>query len=538
MRISNDPRFKKWFDFLLSKSLAERMNIRHFSIVIPHYEKRDTLEKVLDELRIQINPEDEIIIVDDHSPNGVPDCECPNIKIIQPEKRVPHIYRLNTLRNTGIKYAKNDTIIILDPDCIPNPHFMKWARRIRDSAVLFAGLIDFVRKDGSILSDPRGKNRRSRWVDLVDISSGMVWGGCMMFNKSRTKLIGWFDTSYDEHWGAEDHDFGARCFHSGMRIRYEPRLAVVHQYHEKNPAKIRQEQQNKRNLALWKGKLRVYSTALNVVTPYVPAVSVNIVTMLRPYFIEQCVRSIFRSRIPLRLYLVNQGDNSKKQADAIKWWKSRWAVKYIYNEEMEPLTKVRNEILLDAKKNKMKYHITLDDDTTVIPRSIETLVRVAEENPEYNAIAGYIFELPPQKRMLGGYIDHMNHIYYDLPQITNWDVTEVEYLSTGFTLIRLNSLVLFDEDYEFGWDDWDWSLMMRQKGLKLGVCGKAGVTHRILFTPKGMKKRNDSPEYRAIRFNGERRSQMDKIFKSKWGHLPSAPKLWSGAVLEKLSGNE
>jgi len=354
----------------------------------------------------------------------------------------------------------------------------------------------------------------------------------MMFSKSRTKLVGWFDTEYDGEWGAEDHDFGTRCFHSGMRIRYEPRLSVVHQYHPKTPAKIRQEGY-KRNLNLWVRKRAAYAKSFNVVTPYNPAVSVNIVTMMRPYYLDQCIRSIFRTRMPLKLYIVNQGDSSKEQMDEINWWKTRWAVNYEYNEEIEPLPKVRNKILLDAKRSNMKYHVVLDDDAIVLRGGIETLVRVAEENPDYDAISGYIFELPPKERMLGGYIGPESKVHYDLPRIKR-DITEVEYLSTGFTLIRLSSLTLFDEAYEYGWDDWDWSLTMRQNELKLGVCGNAGITHRVLFTPTGLKRREDPPEYKAVRYDRERTSRMDAVFLDKWGYIPVAPKLWTGKILEEL----
>ena len=94
--------------------------INQISLLVPHYQKQRTLPLVLDRLTLQISPKDEIIIIDDHSPDGVPDCDCPRVRIIQPPKKEPHRWRLNTLRNFGIKAAKNDAILFLDPDCLPD----------------------------------------------------------------------------------------------------------------------------------------------------------------------------------------------------------------------------------------------------------------------------------------------------------------------------------------------------------------------------------------------------------------------------------
>jgi len=78
------------------------------SVVVPFFEKHEAWWKTWDELRIQLSSDDEVIIVDDHSPSGPPVCDCPLVKIVHPNKLKEHIYRCNSLRNLGIKTAKHD----------------------------------------------------------------------------------------------------------------------------------------------------------------------------------------------------------------------------------------------------------------------------------------------------------------------------------------------------------------------------------------------------------------------------------------------
>lgn len=135
------------------------------SIIIPHFQKQKALERTWEELQLQINLEDRILIVDDHSPNGVPDFDCQCTKVIKPPKHLPHIYRLNTLRNYGLSNSPHDFCVLLDPDCIPNPRFLDYARKMCDSSVLFGGCIDNMQEDGSIKLDNRRNSGKSYWYE-------------------------------------------------------------------------------------------------------------------------------------------------------------------------------------------------------------------------------------------------------------------------------------------------------------------------------------------------------------------------------------
>ena len=311
-----------------------------------------------------------------------------------------------------------------------------------------------------------------------------------------------------------------------MRIRYEPGLAVSHQYH----SKVHPNQE--RNQIIWKTKSHAYRHDLHHTTAYKPAVGVLIATLKRPHYIDQVMRAVFRTRIPLKVRLVNQGDNSRKQMKALKWWRGRWAMDVIDHSEPKRLSEVRTNAMKAFAEASYKYMVTIDDDVLPKPRSIETLLRALEENPQYYAIAGGIIQ-KRMDRMLGGYIiPEEDHQYYVLPLIKG--IAEVDYISSGFTAFRLDPYVPYDTEYEFGWNDWDWSKETKEQDLRLAVCGDAMAYHKHLITSKAIKPHHDDYDYLMLRGNQKRITASTCRFHTKWGYFPRPAENWNKPVLEGL----
>lgn len=500
----------------------KRLNI---SIVIPHYEKQKALLSIWAALWPQLDKGDEVIIVDDDSPSGVPDLDSlpwrPGFKprVVNLEPLRPHIYRLNTLRNAGVEEARNDAVAIMDPDCIPYQDWIANAKTYYDPAVLFTGRIDFENEDGTVYDDPRLDTRGSTWVDSTSRGAGQIWGGSMLFSRSRTESLGWFDETYNDGWGAEDHDFASRCYHSGIRLRYCTGLRALHVYHPKNQPNLG------RNLEMWERKMKDYQKHLNIFTDYKPAVAVLNVTMLRPNYLDQSMRSVFRNRLPVKVLLVNQGDKTPKTKQELQYWRGRWAVEYLEYAERQPLPKVRNWALDWCQQNNYKYLILKDDDVIFTSLSLKRLIDAAEKNPEYEVIAGGIYE-NNKGRCLGGKIDKKTHIYQDLPLIHG--IERVDYVATGFTLIRIGrkipNEVKFPEEYEYGWDDYDFAEQLNKHKIRMAVTGDAVAYHKYMLTVDGWKVAPEPPEYSLIRYDQARNDQMAQLFKSRWGYTPQAPR--------------
>lgn len=486
--------------------------VRPLSIIIPHYSKQQALRTIMEELKLQIEPEDEILIIDDYSPAGVPDFGCKCTRVIRPpEKLEPHIYRLNTLRNLGVTSAKNDAVIILDPDCLPNPNFLSNARKIFDPSILFAGRIDKLQKDGSPSIDPRTANKKSQFIDdWGGHGNGtLVWGGVMFFSKSRVNLVGNFDTDFDGKWGAEEHEFASRCFHSGMRLYYSVELAITHLYHEKNTHGAGD------NMRLWKQKTSLYKKDLHLLTPYQPAVGVSVISMLRPNLLDQCLRAIFRNCIPLKVRLTVNGDDSKETKEALRPWKSKWAVDVIEQERTWP-AKIRNDAFRWARDHQYKYLVFVDDDITVSTNGLINLVRTMEEDKDIFACSGFLANQANARVMLGGPLKDGMFSYLRYKK----GVYDSDWVGGGFTIHRLKPELPYDDTYETGYNDYDWSMQARKAGMKLAVTGDAGAYHGVNFGEKGIFVYHNPPAYKTIRYDGARHDRMAAKFAGKWGFHP------------------
>jgi GT2 family glycosyltransferase len=356
--------------------------VRPLSIIVPHFQKQESLRQVFEELQLQLIPEDRILVVDDFSPNGVPDFDCSCTKVIHPpQKLTPHIYRLNTLRNVGLQHAPHDSCIILDPDCVPNPHFLDNARKMCDASVLFGGCIDRMQRDGSVKLDVRRKGDKSFWCDFKDGGGVYIYGGCMMFSKERTKLIGWFNEEYNGAWGAEEHDFASKCYHSGIRLRFSTELQVTHQWHPENRAGY------ERNKDILAKNQEIYKNHLNLITLYNPTIAVLIVSMSHPQHMDQVMRSIFRHPTPLKVLLINSGDQSEYQRRELAVWNKRWTVDYIDYKSQESLSKIREDAIRFYEEKGYKYLIVLNDDVTPIMDSLNTVIsETGNHKPYYTTI--------------------------------------------------------------------------------------------------------------------------------------------------------
>lgn len=354
--------------------------MNNFSIIIPFFEKKEALKKTWGELHLQLHPDDQVLVVNDWSPNGVPEFDCLCTKVICPPKHTPHIYRLNTLRNTGLESASWDACIVLDPDCVPNPHFLDNARKMFDPSVLFGGCIDKMQEDGAVKLDPRRRGDKGFWCDLKDDGGVGIYGGCMMFSKSRTKLVDWFSEEYNGAWGMEEHDFASRCYHSGIRLRFSTELQVTHQWHPENRVGY------ERNREIWTKNRETYRDHLGVFTSYKPAVVVLVVSMLHPQCIDQVMRFIFRHRIPLKVRLVNNGDQSEQQKRELAAWSKRWTVDYIDYKSQKPLSSIQSDTMKDYSEKGYKYLIMMDADNIPTTGSFVTLISEMENREQYYTI--------------------------------------------------------------------------------------------------------------------------------------------------------
>jgi len=468
-------------------------------------------------LEPQLEEDDEVILVDGsvvtESSGGwsIPfESERIRLRVLMASKKRGN--RLNSLRNLGIEEAKNDPILLIDPGCIPAPDLLANARSLFDPGVVFGAQVDFFQEDERIAEDPRLTWKRdlqeNPWVDEYPDEANSFWSDCLLFGKERTGKIGWFSEDNKGQQTPGDQDFVEKCYHSGLRLKYEVSLRVSRRVQSFEEAR---EQINAPKVR--EGDAHLLS--LPSVSPYRPEVFVLVVAMLRPYYLDECLQRIFQNITPLKVCLVNQGDNSEEMLKALKKWTPRWVVDYVYNEHPRSMAEVRSEAFTWAKQQGYDYAVTIDDDMLVKPGALDELVKTARENPQFHAIAGYCIE-PDRVRLLGGREKVIGGRCYRFNLPYTRGLTEVDFISSGLRIVRLEPLILQDTEYDFGWIDWDYSKRIRKESLRLAVTGEVGGYHGMMQVDGKWQAKPDPEAYASIRLDEDRMERMTQLFENKW----------------------
>jgi len=232
------------------------------SIVITTYNRSDSLSIVLKALEKQTDTAFEVVIADDGSSNQ----HCEVIKQIANQCSYPVAYvwhpdtgfTVSRARNLGITVARQEYIILLDGDCVPEKDFVAQHKRMSQSGCLVTGsriLLSeaFTDKviDGS--EDIVGKstgywlntwhrgqiNKLTHLCRLPDgayrIQPTFKWQGIRSCNmglwRKDLEVVNGFDATF-EGWGHEDADLVLRLFHAGvLRKKSFCATEVFHLWH-------------------------------------------------------------------------------------------------------------------------------------------------------------------------------------------------------------------------------------------------------------------------------------------------------------------
>ncbi len=206
------------------------------SAVIPTWNRADLVASVLENLRSQTRPPDEIILVD----NGSTD----DTRAIAEKFGVEYI-AFETNRgfavaiNEGVRRATGDWVLILNNDVVLQP---AWLERLTDG--LAFGDASFA--VGKLLQPGGGNELDGSW-DLVsrgayawrcgyERSDGPIWSTrrpiafapmtAALFRRDVFEKIGYLETRFESYY--EDVDFGIRCALAGLTGIYEPTAVAVH----------------------------------------------------------------------------------------------------------------------------------------------------------------------------------------------------------------------------------------------------------------------------------------------------------------------
>jgi GT2 family glycosyltransferase len=214
-----------------------KQSLSMISVVIPSYNRRDCIVRLLEDLRTQRNVEFEVIIVDDCSPDDT-------VKVVR--ERFPEVTVIvNAVnggpcvsRNKGVLAASGDIIVGLDSDVsVADPHLLEKVASAfaAEPAVGFAFRIfcpDGVTDDAPRWWHPQPVGTACGSLFETDYFSGTAYA----FRRAEMIAAGLYPEILYMHY--EEVELAFRILDQGGVIQYRPELSVVH---HANPVSRRNE---------------------------------------------------------------------------------------------------------------------------------------------------------------------------------------------------------------------------------------------------------------------------------------------------------
>jgi len=206
------------------------------SIVIPVWNRRDMLLRLLDTLARQTHPVAEIVAVDNGSSDGAAEVA---------EQRGARVLRMGSnlgfsrAVNTGLEVCRSELVALVNSDVELEPDWLdRLVAALEPRDVWFAtgkilsasqrdridGTYDLVCRGGCAWRVGQGR------LDSADFSQArpisMANGTASVFRADLFQRVGLFDTAFESY--LEDVDLGIRCAAQGLKGVYVPEAVAYH----------------------------------------------------------------------------------------------------------------------------------------------------------------------------------------------------------------------------------------------------------------------------------------------------------------------
>lgn len=200
------------------------------SIVIPTYNRHHSLERTLRSLISQeCDLTFEILVIDQNKPgfliSHLSEDVLNQCTIIHQEK--PNV---SSARNTGYTFSKNEVLLFLDDDLIPETHFLQKAADLFRQHNFINCLSPLIYSKGRKKEEHKDKERdfKGKQENLFIISNPI--SAAFFIRKPIYKKVGGFDPFLFEYCkSTEDNEFFIRLQRHGEKIFYEPSLNILHE---------------------------------------------------------------------------------------------------------------------------------------------------------------------------------------------------------------------------------------------------------------------------------------------------------------------
>jgi glycosyltransferase involved in cell wall biosynthesis len=218
--------------------------LTRFSVIVPTFQRRDTVLRTVSALEQQSERDFEVIVVDDGSSDGSAealrtlDVSFPLRVIEQPNQGAA------AARNAGVEASSGELVAFLDDDMRADPALLAEHDRSHGEGA------DMVMGDMPL--DPASPHNLLSWgvgswaagrrkrlsAPGAEIRIDDLLTGQMSISRAAYLAVGGLDPTFtrDGLFGGEDLDFGHRVLAAGYEIAFNP-AAISYQYYDVDPAK-------------------------------------------------------------------------------------------------------------------------------------------------------------------------------------------------------------------------------------------------------------------------------------------------------------
>lgn len=199
------------------------------SVVIPTYNRQDTLKRTILSFQGQTFKDFEIIAADDGSTDGTKEM----VEALKLPFPVKHAWQQNAgrsaARNLGVRHASGEIIVFIDDHNIVVNNFLEEHLRFHQTYKVGAvrGRMIFINQPEEATQDPVPLSFVTLLQKRLEENNPLRFHtGNVSVSKKAFEAIGGFDEDFKEY-GFQDQEFGYRLRKAGFKIKYNPR-AVGH----------------------------------------------------------------------------------------------------------------------------------------------------------------------------------------------------------------------------------------------------------------------------------------------------------------------
>lgn len=212
------------------------------TIAVLNYNGRKKLPDLFSSITLLKNPPAEVLMVDDGSTDKSPQWvqeKYPDVRVIELPTNTK---MLNIVRNTALKEARTDLVLIVDNDVVLLEDCIEEAlhgiNTLPDAAVCMTRAVyddrpDIIYQDGQILHyiGASPNINRENHIDETNTKPRISIGwGVQLINRELTKPYRWFNENYLMGW-ADDGEFNHKLNMAGLKCYHVPTSVVRHKRH-------------------------------------------------------------------------------------------------------------------------------------------------------------------------------------------------------------------------------------------------------------------------------------------------------------------